>query len=110
MVAVTGAAGLLGRQIVERLLTEERTVVAVVRDPNVRFPESVIVRNADIMDPPALATAFEGATAVIHAAALVSFNPRRRKEIMDVNVSGTQNVVNVCLQSDIKNLIHINYR
>lgn len=107
MVAVTGAAGLLGRQIVERLLTEGRTVVAIVRDPNVRFPESVIVRNADIMDPPALATAFEGATAVIHAAALVSFNPRRRKEIMDVNVSGTQNVVNVCLQSEIKNLIHI---
>jgi nucleoside-diphosphate-sugar epimerase len=107
MVAVTGASGLLGRQIVERLLAEGRSVIAVVRDSGIRFPESVVVRKADIMDPPALEAAFDGATTVIHAAAMVSFNPRRRKEIMDVNVTGTQNVVNVCLQSGISHLIHI---
>ena len=101
MVAVTGASGLLGRHIVEKLVAEGVTVLALVRNLQTVFPESVIIRQIDILDPFTIQTAMEGATAVIHAAGFVSFNPRRRKEIMDVNVVGTRNVVDVCLHLGI---------
>lgn len=107
MVAITGASGLLGRHLVDRILSEGVGVIAIVRDPQVRFPDGVLVRQGDVVDPLAIQEAIEGADAVIHAAALVSFNPRRRKEILDVNVDGTRNVVNACLKLGIKNLIHI---
>ncbi len=107
MVAITGASGLLGRHLVERLRSEGVAVVAIVRDPQVRFPEGVVVRQGDVVDPLAIQEALEGVDAVIHAAALVSFNPRRRKEILDVNVDGTRNVVNACLKLGIKNIVHI---
>ncbi len=107
MVAVTGASGLLGRHIVEKLVAEGVNVLALVRNPQTVFPKSVSIRQIDILDPLTIQTALEGATAVIHAAGFVSFNPRRRKEIMDVNVIGTRNVVDVCLHLGINNLVHI---
>ena len=107
MVAVTGASGLLGRHLVEKLVEEGEQVIAIVRDPSTPFSETVIVRQADILDPFTIQAAVNGATTVIHAAAFVSFNPRRRREIMEVNVIGTRNVVDVCLHQGIKNLIHI---
>jgi nucleoside-diphosphate-sugar epimerase len=44
---------------------------------------------------------------VIHTAAIVSFNPREKDRIYEVNVIGTRNVVNACLASGIKKIIHI---
>ena len=38
---------------------------------------------------------------------MVSFNPRRRKEIFDINATGTKNVVDACLAVGVKKLIHI---
>lgn len=107
MIAVTGASGLLGRHLVDKLLEEGEQVIAVVRDGSARFPEGVLVRAADLMDSFALQEALKGVHAVVHCAALVSFNPRRRSEIMRVNVEGTRNLVNICLQERIPNLIQI---
>lgn len=107
MIAITGASGLLGRHLVEKLRSEGVDVIAVVRDTQVSFPDGVDVRQGDVVDPLAIQEAIEGADAVIHAAALVSFNPRRRKEILNVNVDGTRNVVNACLKLGIKTLVHI---
>jgi len=107
MIAITGASGLLGRYLVERLKLDGHEVVAVVRNPNFPAPKGVVIRQADLIDPLSIHEAFQGVDAVIHAAALVSFNPRRRKEILDVNVGGTRNVINACLKLGIKNIIHI---
>lgn len=70
MIIVTGAAGQLGRQIVERLLTRlpaDRVGVSV-RDPQrVRTlaDQGVRVRQGSFTDPAGLAHAFEGATQVL---------------------------------------------
>ena len=107
MVAVTGASGLLGRHIIDKLLGDRIPVAAVVRNFNTKFPAGVNVRQADMTDPISIYAVMDDVTSVIHAAGFVSFNPRRRKELMDVNVLGTQHVVNVCLQRGIQNLVHI---
>lgn len=107
MVAVTGASGLIGRHIVEKLVAEGVAVVALVRDPLNNFPAPVIVRQIDILDPLSMEVALEGASTVIHSAAFVSFNPRKRNRIVEVNVEGTRHLINLCLRMEIKNFIHI---
>lgn len=107
MIAITGASGLLGQHLVERLVGEGHPVAAVVRKDTTRFPQGVEVREADVLDPLGLAQAVSGAATVVHAAGLVSFNPRRRDEIFAVNVEGTRNLVNACLKEGVPALVHI---
>jgi len=106
-VAVTGASGLLGRHVIDKLLEEQVPVIALVRDTRTSFPAGVSVRHIDMTDPTSMHEAFEGAGTIVHAAGFVSFNPRRRKEIMEINVEGTRHVVNVCLDLGIKNIVQI---
>jgi dihydroflavonol-4-reductase len=108
IVAVTGATGLLGGHILQRLCDANVPVIALYRaGQEEALPDGVTKREADILDQPSLIEAFEGATTVVHAAAFVSFNPRRKKKVFVVNVEGTRQVVNTCLQLGIKNLIHV---
>lgn len=107
VIAITGASGLLGRTLVNRLHEAGIGVIAVIRKNNVQFPEGVIVREADVLDNFAVAEALQGAEGVIHAAGLVSFNPRLRDEILRTNVEGTRIVVNACLQMGIKTFIQV---
>ena len=51
--------------------------------------------------------AFQGASGVIHAAAYVSFNPRKADQIFKINTEGTRNVVNACFAGNIKRLLHV---
>jgi dihydroflavonol-4-reductase len=108
MVAIIGATGLLGQHIVERFVAEGIDIVALHRPGNEgSLPAGVTRRPADILDEPSLREALDGAKSVIHAAAFVSFNPRLRKKIFEVNVEGTRHVVNTCLKLGVENLIHI---
>ena len=61
----------------------------------------------DILDVLSLEKAMEGCKQVIHSAAIVSFWKKRRDELHLVNVRGTENVVNIALQSGIEKLVHI---
>ena len=108
MVAITGGTGLLGEHIVAIFLAKGVDVVAVHRGgPELGLPAGLTKRQADVLDQASLREAFEGVDSVIHTAAFVSFNPRQRKKIFEVNVNGTRNVVDTCLQLGIRNLIHI---
>ncbi len=112
MVAVTGANGLLGNFIIRKLIEQNESVLALKRhDSDISMLADIEDRitwcDADILDPVSLYEAFEKATHVIHTAAIVSFNPRKAKAVMDVNVQGTRNVVNTCLALGVKRLVHI---
>jgi dihydroflavonol-4-reductase len=110
MIAITGANGLLGKYLIERLLQENLPVVAIVRQPlETKFIKQNLVteRIADVTDPVALIESLRDVTCVIHAAAFVSLHPNAFKKITDVNVGGTKNIVDVCLALNIPKLIHI---
>ena len=112
MIAVTGANGLLGSFIVRKLLEQREEFIALKRtDSDTTLLEDVNDRiewrDADILDTLALDEALSGATHVIHAAAMVSFNPRAAAALHRINVIGTRNVVNTCLTHKVKKLIHI---
>ena len=61
----------------------------------------------DITDQYSLLAALENVDKVHHCAALISFDPRKRKEMMHVNIEGTANVVNACLQRKVEKLCHV---
>jgi nucleoside-diphosphate-sugar epimerase len=112
MIAVTGANGLLGSFIIRKLIEANEKFVAIKREGSdtsllADVAEKITWRNADVTDPLRLQDAFQDCTQVIHAAAIVSFNPSLRKKVLNVNIQGTRNVVNVCLHMDIKRLVHI---
>lgn len=112
MIAVTGANGLLGSFVVRKLVETGEPFVALKRKGSnttllTDLMDRIQWRDADIMDPVSLLEAFEGVTRVIHAAAIVSFNPRRASEVMDINALGTRNVVNACLDRDVKRLVYV---
>ena len=112
MIAVTGATGLLGTSIVRRLAEANHPVVAIKRSNSdtsllADVKGNIIFRDADVEDVVSLREALQDVSTVIHAAAVVSFNPRDKKKIFNTNVVGTQNVVDVCLDQNIEKLIHI---
>ena len=61
----------------------------------------------DVLDPFSLKQAMQDVDYVYHCAAMISFNPRDLTKMMAVNVEGTANVVNACLENGIKKLCHV---
>jgi nucleoside-diphosphate-sugar epimerase len=113
-VFITGATGLLGREIVRILQKEGYRLSALCRDQasdrvkNVPGYQEIEWIEGDLGDLSALQKGIENADFVVHSAALVSFDPSDRKKLYKVNVEGTANVVNVCLLSEkLKRLVHI---
>ena len=52
----------------------------------------------DVCFPDSLRKAFEGADIVYHCAGVISIIPGQQKQLFKVNVTGTKNVVNICLE------------
>ena len=60
----------------------------------------------DLTDIPSLDIAMDGATAVYHCGALISFDPADRNRLLKVNQEGTRNIVNICLHKKIPRLYY----
>lgn len=52
-------------------------------------------------------TLIEGHDWVIHTAGFVSYNPKHKEKLIDINTIGTEQVVNACLAHQVENLIYI---
>src|SRR5688572_18701674 len=112
MIAVTGANGLLGSYIARELIQQKQEFIAFKRadsDTSLLADVSHLIewRNVDMIDPVSLEENVKGISAVIHAAAMVSFSRKKKDQLYAVNVLGTRNVVNACLLNGVKKLVHI---
>lgn len=109
---VTGAAGLLGVYLIRELLKTNEPVIAIYRSkiPPQLSPEEqaqVTWIQGDILDVLFLAEVMQDCDKVYHCAGLVSFSPKRIKDLFKINVDGTANVVNACLAAGVNKLIHV---
>ncbi len=110
---VTGAAGFLGRNIVQRLLDEGLRVRALVRSTPLRIEhENLQCFSGDVSRLDTLLPAFADVNSVFHTAALVSLlggramRPSYRDEAWRVNVTGTENVIEACARAKVDRLIY----
>jgi dihydroflavonol-4-reductase len=114
MVLVTGGTGFLGSYIIKHLVENGYRVRAIRREKAVLpfyIPKEIFEKvewvTGDILDVVSLEEAMEGVDQVIHAAAVVSFLKADRKNMYQVNVEGTANVVNIAIEKNVKRLVYI---
>lgn len=112
MIAITGATGLLGTAIIQKLIVDQPLIVGLKRESsNTSHLSSPKIKWVDtsLYDAELIEEIFrnEKMEIVIHAAALVSFKPGDRELLFKTNVEGTRNVVNACLAANVPRLIHI---
>lgn len=62
---------------------------------------------ADLNDIPDLEKAFEDIDFVYHCAALISFDSKQYQRMRRVNIEGTTNIVNLCIDHHIKKLCFV---
>lgn len=116
---VTGATGIVGREIVAALLSAGGEVRALRREgSDVQGVEKMLKSRGidlsklswvmgDTRDIDAMLDAVEGCSRVFHTVAVVSFREKDAELLYDVNVRGTAVVVDAMLESGVKQLIHV---
>jgi dihydroflavonol-4-reductase len=109
MILITGASGLVGSHLAMALVADGKRVRALYRSvvPSFAGAEKVDWVQGDILDVVSLEEAMAGITQVYHCAAVVSFNPKKKKMLQQVNVEGTANVVNACLGAHVQKLLFV---
>src|SRR4030095_9704902 len=113
-VLVTGGTGFLGSYIIKELVKKNYAVRAIRRHtsklpfyiPAEIFQEMDWVEG-DILDVVSLGEAMENMDAVIHSAAVISFHKSDKRQMYQVNVDGTANVVNAALENNIARFVHV---
>lgn len=105
-VLVIGATGFLGRALVKALLPVYNSVRTLSRTADAAFDELPGVEHvvADIRFRDGLIAACAGVRTVFHLAAATSALASDR-EIYEVNVTGTSNVIDACLHAGVQQLI-----
>lgn len=123
MILVTGGTGLVGSYLLYALALKGLKVKALLRPgkkeyqtghllsclagENKKLIDQIEWVEGDILDTYSLQQAMKGVTQVYHCAALVSFDPRMRNEMLAVNIEGSANVVNACLENGVSKLCHV---
>ena len=112
MILVTGATGFVGSELISQLLLRGEKIRAIKRITS-RIPRFLADEkdlewfDADILDYFALSDAMDGISCVYHCAALISFQSKDKKEMLKVNVEGTANLLNVCMEKNIGRFLHV---
>lgn len=123
MILVTGGTGLVGTHLLLELAKTHDKIRAIHRatsnlravydtfamyvdDPGIYYDKIEWIE-ADVTDFDTLIQALAGVDYVYHTAAFVSFDPRERFTMNQINVGGTANLVNACLEKNVKKLCYV---
>ncbi len=123
MIFVTGATGLLGSHLVHKLISLDKPIRLLIRRKESMqiladfmskvYPKTSIKKSniefflGDINDKYAMKEACQGVDYVYHCAADVSFQQSGVKQMLDVNIRGTENLVDACLIEGTKKFAHV---
>src|SRR5437773_1822928 len=109
-IAITGATGGLGRQVVSSALARGDAVRALVRDlsgADDLAHDGVELVHGDLFDMSALVSLADGVDAVIHSAGHVGDQGGNRATFDRVNVDGTKNVLEAAAKKSVKRFVHV---
>jgi dihydroflavonol-4-reductase len=108
-VLLTGATGLLGNAIARALLSEGRTIRALVRNPQrarTIVPAGCELVAGDVTDAASVVAATRGSRVVYHAAGLPEQWLPDEKQFDRVNADGTRNVVEAAEKCGVSRFIY----
>ena len=109
---ITGANGFLGNNIIRQLQTEDINIRALILKGTEIEPLNDLkceIFYGDILDKNSLTKIFDvdDEIIVIHCAAMVYIKSKYSQKVFDINVTGTKNIAEKCLERNAK-LIYIN--
>ncbi len=112
---VTGATGFLGSNVCSQLLERGEKIKAFVmpNDKAMKFvPSQVEICEGDLRNKDSLEQFFcvpdVMETVVIHCASMVTVNPDFNQKLIDVNVGGTKNIIDKCLEhKECRKLVYV---
>ncbi len=110
MVVVTGATGHIGNALVRELAADGVKVRALVQqgEPTKSIDGlGIEYCTGDVRDYRSLVRAFKGAETVYHLAGIVSIGSGKRRLLREVNVQGTVNVCNACMDLGVPRLVYV---
>ena len=123
MILVTGGTGLVGSHLLFELSKSQQKIRAIYRNKKTIEKVKTVFSyysttieeqfnriewlEADLNDIPKLTEAFKDVTHVYHSAAFISFDPNDYYKLREVNISGTANIVNLCVTNAIQKLCYV---
>lgn len=116
LVCVTGGTGFVGAHSAAAIVRAGHRVRLLVRDeaavtraltPLGIPPGAVDVVTGDVLDAASVARAVRGTDAVLHAASVYSFDPRRRREMLATNAAGTATVLDAARAAGVGRTVYV---
>ncbi len=112
MILITGASGFVGQHLVHLLSAQGgREIRALyhrrVPDDRLQRLPGVHWMQCDLLDIFSVAEVMQGVDEVYHCAAVISFHPRMKEEMMQVNITGTAHIVDAALEAQVRKLVFI---
>ena len=122
MILVTGGTGLVGAHLLLHLLQNEATSLRAIyrNSKQVEKTKRLFEQanclplfdliewvKADVLEVPSLEIAFQDIDYVYHCAALISFDPNDEQQLRKVNIEGTANIVNFCIDKKVQKLCYV---
>ena len=111
---LTGAAGFLGSNISRTLISQGKAVRALVlpNDPAAsQVPSEAEVVLGNLLDIESLEKFFTVDAGVdiivIHCASMVIITDEFSQKLHDINVGGTRNILDMCLEHKVKKLVYV---
>lgn len=114
MILVTGGTGLVGSHLLRYLITNKPNIsIRAIKRPSSRtnlvadIYDQIEWRDVDLLDVTGLKEAMQGVNQVYHSAAMIAFIPSKTEQMHQINVEGTANIVNVCLETGVDKLVYV---
>jgi len=111
-ILLTGATGFLGPHVARELVQQGHFVSCMVRlgsEARLRLPSRELSErvSGDLTDSESLFRKPQGCDAVVHLAGITREEPRWGQTFQRVHVEGVWNLIDACLESEVRRLVHV---
>lgn len=111
-ILITGGSGFLGKAIIRELLCDD----ALIKPKEIRVFDikkyegdhlaHINFIKGDIQDLESLKRASENVDLIIHSAAIIDWGVKSDEEVLAINVGGTENVLQACIENKVRKLVY----
>lgn len=97
VISITGGTGHLGFCLIQLLLERKFKVKALYhsKSPNLNHPNLIWIKGS-LTDSSSLQELIQDSSALIHCASIISLGNQDEKKVYEINITGTERVVEVC--------------